>query len=275
METMFDIQEFEDSARQDGGRYWLAHDFMKKLGYESWPAFKNVVNKAIALCVRVGADPMEAIMPISVEEDGKPFTSYRLSRFGCLLVTMQADSKKPDVATAQAALAAVAAALVERYLNTNTLDRLEKREELKLAEQVLSGSAQGAGVQTTEFGIFKNAGFRGMYNMSLEELKAYKGTAQHKGTLYDLMGLTEMAANTFRVTQTSERLKKDRASGIRQAAKIAEEVGREVRGVMVRSGGTRPEDLQIEEDLNSVKKGIRQTNRELAKLDAPAKPKKK
>lgn len=269
MDTMFDIQEFEESARQNGSKYWLAHEFMQRLGYESWHSFKGVVNKAIALCVRIGADPMEAITPHSVTgEDGKAFSTYKLTRFGCLLVTMQADSKKPDVARAQAALAAVAAALVERYLNTNTLDRLEKREELKLAEQLLSGTAQGAGVQSAEFGIFKDAGFRGMYNMSLAELKAYKGAGSHKGTLYDLMGLTEMAANTFRVTQTSERLKRDRAGGLRQAARIAEDVGKEVRGVMTRSSGTRPEDLHLEEDLNLVKKGIRMAGKELAKIDS-------
>lgn len=272
MDNVFDIQEFEGSAHENGSRYWFAHEFMERLGYESWPSFRNVVNKALALCVRIGADPLDAIIAHSVTApDGKPFSTYKLTRFGCLLVTMQADSKKPDVARAQAALAAVAAALVDRYLNTNTLDRLEKREELKLSDQLMSGNAQGAGVQSHEFGIFKDAGFRGMYNMSLADLKVHKGASAHKGTLYDLMGLTEMAANTFRVTQTAERLKRDGASGLRQAANIAETVGREVRQVMIRSSGTRPEDLPIEEDLNAVKRGISQTRREMAKLDKPRK----
>jgi hypothetical protein len=42
---------------------------------------------------------------------------------------------------------------------------------------------------------------------------------------------------------------------------------------MTRSGGTRPEDLQIEEDLNNVKRGIKNTHREMNKLDAPKKVK--
>ncbi len=272
MDTMFDIQEFEDSARQNGSRYWYAHEFMTRLGYETWPSFRSVINKALALCVRIGAEPTDAFTQVTIDgPDGKPFHTYKLSRFGCLLVTMQADAKKPDVALAQAALAGVAAALVERYLNTNTLDRLEKREELKLAEETLGGCAKSAGLQSADYGIFKDAGFRGMYNMSLAELKVRKGAGNHKGTLYDLMGLTEMAANTFRVTQTAERLKRDRAAGLSHAANIAKEVGKEVRSVMVRSSGTRPEDLPIETDLNEVRKGIRQTKREFAKLDAPAK----
>lgn len=268
----FDLKAFEELAKQNGIRYWPAHEFMLRLGYESWPSFKAVVNKAIALCARVGVDSIEAFVPFeATDATGKKFNSYKLTRFGCLLVTMQADAKKTEVAQAQLAMAAVAESLVDRYLNTNALDRLEKREELKLAEHLLNGKAQNAGVQSAEFGIFKSAGFRGMYNMSLDELKAYKGVSNHKGTLYDLMGITEMAANAFRITQTAQRLKHTGAQGLKQASTVAHQVGAEVRGVMTKSGGTRPEDLLIEEDLNHVRRGIKSTQREMNKLDAPAK----
>ena len=268
--TTFDIESFEGIARENGIRYWFAHEFMVKLGYESWASFRGVVNKAVSLCARIGVDAMEAVIPCgAVDGSGKKFNSYKLTRFGCLLVTMQADAKKPEVAQAQVAMAAVAAELVDRYLNTNTLDRLEKREELKLAEQIMAGTAQDAGVQSAEFGIFKSNGFRGMYNMSMDELKAHKGAATHRGTLYDLMGLTEMAANTFRVTQTAERLKHTGATGYKQASKVAEQVGAEVRSVMIKSSGVRPEDLPLEEDVNTVKKGIKSTQRAMVKLDKP------
>ena len=276
--TSFDIAAFEGSARQNGQRYWLANEFMHTLGYESWASFKMVVNKAIGLCSRVGVDVMEAIIPVEMLDDaGKTISTYKLTRFGCLLVTMQADAKKPEVAQAQVALAAVADALVDRYLNSHTLERIERREELKIAENLLSGKAQAAGVQGTEFGIFKSAGFRGMYNMSLDDLKAYKGAAGHKGTLYDLMGITELAANTFRVTQTAERLRHSGASGIKQAASVAHQVGKEVRDVMVKSSGLAPEDLELEEDMNDVQKGIRSAHKEIKRIDSPVgvkKPKK-
>lgn len=266
--TTFDLQGFEGIARENGIRYWYAHEFMGKLGYETWASFRGVVNKAVSLCARIGVDAVEAVIPCeALDSNGKPFNSYKLTRFGCLLITMQADTKKAEVAQAQAAMAAVAAELVSKYLNSNALDRLEKREELKLAEHILSGTAQDAGVQSMEFGIFKSAGFRGMYNMSMDELKAYKGASTHKGTLYDLMGLTEMAANTFRVTQTAERLKHTGARGYKQASKVAEQVGGEVRSVMMRSSGVRPEDLPLEEDVNAVKKGIKSTQRVMIKMD--------
>jgi DNA-damage-inducible protein D len=272
--TTFDLQEFESLAKENGVRHWVAHEFMPRLGYETWKSFRGVINKAVSLCARIGVDSMEAIIPFeATDEKGSPFNSYKLTRFGVLLVTMQADSKKPEVAQAQVILAGVADALVEKYINTHTLERIERREELKIAENLLSGKAQAGGVQSTEFGIFKSAGFRGMYNMSLDELKVYKGAAGHKGTLYDLMGITELAANTFRVTQTAERLKHTSAAGLKQAASVAHQVGAEVRGVMIKSSGARPEDLRIEEDLNSVKKGIKSTQRNMKKVDAKPKVK--
>jgi DNA-damage-inducible protein D len=267
--TTFDIEEFERIAKENGVKFWFAHEFMLKLGYETWSSFKTVVNKAVSLCARIGVDSVEAIIPFEAhDENGKPFNSYKLTRFGCLLVTMQADAKKPGVAQAQVAMAAVAAELVDRYLNSNTLERLERREELKLSENLLSNKAQAAGVQSAEFGIFKSAGFRGMYNMSLDELKVYKHATAHKGTLYDLMGITELAANTFRVTQTAERLKHTNASGVKQASTVAHQVGQEVRTVMIRSSGKRPEDLPLEEDMNNVKRGIKSTHKEIKKIDA-------
>ena len=272
--STFNLQEFESLAKENGMRYWLAHEFMTRLGYESWPSFRSVINKAISLCARIGVDSLEAFIPFEViEENGKTFNSYKLTRFGVLLVTMQADARKPAVAQAQVALASVTDALVDKYMNTHTLERLERREELKIAENLLSGKAHAAGVQSNEFGIFKSAGFRGMYNMSLDALKNHKGASKHKGTLYDLMGITELAANTFRVTQTAERLKHTNASGLKQASTVAHQVGTEVREVMIRSSGTRPEDLPIEEDLNSVKKGIKSTQRGMKKLDVVSKKK--
>jgi len=100
--TKFDVAAFESSARQNGQRYWLAHEFMHTLGYESWSSFKTVVNKAIGLCSRIGVDVMEAIIPTEApDETGKTVSTFKLTRFGCLLVTMQADVKKPEVAQAQ------------------------------------------------------------------------------------------------------------------------------------------------------------------------------
>jgi DNA-damage-inducible protein D len=86
--AMFDIQQFENDAHQNGIRYWLAHEFMDKLGYDSWSSFKTVIQKSMSNCLNLGIDIEEVFIPIELEVGAK---SYRLTRFACFLIAMQAD----------------------------------------------------------------------------------------------------------------------------------------------------------------------------------------
>ena len=266
----FDIQNFEKSAKQNGIRYWWAHEFMVELGYETWSSFNNVINKSIASCARLGLDVSDAFIAHSCIEDGKSFKSYRLTRFACLLITMHADGKKPSVAQAKAALAGIASQLIEAQINQQSVARIETREDLKAAESIMSQAASIAGVENHQFGIFKDAGFRGMYNMSLRDLKQHKGI-DDKATAYDFMGLTELAGNMFRVTQTAERLKTTPNAGINIATQAAKKVGKEVRDMMIKNSGIAPEALPFEENIESLKKQLKNTAKKMNKLDAPKK----
>ncbi len=270
----FDIQHFENAAHQNGIRYWYAHEFMRELGYESWQSFSNVINKAIGSCARLGIDVVDAFVSDTYLLDGKEQRTYRLTRFACLLVTMHADSKKPEVAAAKTALATIADRLIATQIGQNDLGRIETRDDLKAAEMALSGAAKNAGVEVHEFGIFKDSGFRGMYNMSLRDLKAKKGLGE-KEVAYDFMGLTELAGNLFRVTQTAEKLKSMPNAGLRVATTTAKAVGTDVRKMMIQNSGIAPELLPTEKNVNEVKKQLRSTAREIKKLDAKGAAKKK
>lgn len=272
MQLEFNLEAFEDSAHQNGVRYWVAHEFMLSLGYESWTSFQKVINKAMASCAALGVSIPEVFIADTFIEDGKEVNTYRLTRFACFLVTMHANSKKPLVSQAKTVLAAIADALVAQQIQRDALERIEVREELKGGESIMSATAHQAGLKSTEFGIFKDAGFRGMYNLSLQQLIKHKGAAVENGrTLYDFMGKTELAANLFRVTQTAERIKNVGATGVTQLSKTAHEVGKEVRGIMLRSSGVAPESLPLEEDLTKIKGRLKSANKEMKKLDAPPK----
>lgn len=276
MQLEFNIQQFEEAAKQNGVRYWVAHEFMASLGYETWASFQKVINKAMASCAALNVQIQEVFIPDSFIEDGKEVATYRLTRFACFLVTMHADSKKPQVAQAKTVLAAIADALVEQQIQQDALERIEVREELKGGESIMSAIAHQSGLQSTEFGIFKDAGFRGMYNLSLQQLIKRKGAPVEKGrTLYDFMGKTELAANLFRVTQTAERIKNVGAKGVAQLSSTANEVGKEVRGIMLKSSGVAPENLPLEEDLSKVKGRLKSAAKEMKKLDSPKGAKKR
>ena len=267
----FDIVIFECCAKQNGVRYWLAHDLMRELGYETWASFQKVVMKAQASCARLEMDALAEFMSATYldADDGLEKPSIRLTRFACLLVTMHADDRKPQVAAAKVALAALANQVIAARLSHNELGRIETRDDLKSAEIALSSAAQRAGVQSHEQAIFKDAGIRGMYNRSLRELKQMRGLGE-KDTAYDFMGLTELAGNLFRVTQTAEKLRGTPNIGLRNAQNTAKQVGQDVRRMMTQNSGVAPEALPLEQNIKDVKKGLHNTAKEMKKLDTPA-----
>lgn len=261
------LTSFEDGAHENGVAWWSARWLMELLEYATWPSFKNVLTRALSSCMSLGLDVSENFVPYRRERDGRSEEDFRLSRFACFLVANHADGKKPAVQRVKAYLASVAAAAVS--LDPDVLERMREREVLSVGERQMSSAARQVGVRPNELGIFKDAGYRGMYNMSLRQLKVHKGLPlkQQKGTLYDYMGIAELAANSFRVTQTAERLKRYPVDGCKQAETIARGVGSEVRTMMMSNGGTAPEDLALEEHLREGKKVLKAASRQMAKLD--------
>jgi len=263
----FDIEEFENSAEKDVGCYWDAREFMETLEYSGWDSFLAVIRKAMASCTRADLMPEDNfVRQQTILEDGSVQANYKLTRFACLLIAMHADDKKPAVSKAKAALAAIVDAVAS--ISENDLGRLEVRNDLKAAELAMGSAAKDAGVVAGEYGIFKDAGFRGMYNMGLAELRVYKGL-DSKATPYNFMGLTELAGNLFRVTQTAERIKNSDGYGVNHVANTAREVGKEVRDMMIKNSNIAPESLPIERNVDDVKKGIKRASKEMAKIDAP------
>ena len=86
MQYTFDLARFEEAARQNGVRYWIAHEVMTALGYEAWPSFQKVINKAMASCAALNVQIPEVFIPDTFVENGKDVSTFRLTRFACFLV---------------------------------------------------------------------------------------------------------------------------------------------------------------------------------------------
>lgn len=84
--------------------------------------------------------------------------------------------------------------------------------------------------------------------------------------ILDYMGSTELIANLFRISQTEEKLRKDKIKGADNATATHYAVGKEVRTAIEKIGGTMPEDLPTPE------KSIQQIEKEqMARLKKKAK----
>jgi DNA-damage-inducible protein D len=259
---------FEQSAKDNGFTYWLAHDLMAKLGYQTYDSFMRVINKAIASCAQLNisvADNFEAT--VFTNKEGETISSFKLTRFACFLVIMHADAKKPEVQQHKVFFAALAESLLKTKLGQDALERIELREELADGEKGLSSVAKEAGL--LNYAFFKDAGYRGMYNMRLSELLHFKGL-KRGDKLYDRLGKTELAAHWFRVTQTAEKIRSTGVRGQDALERTAHAVGRQVRDTMVANSGTPPELLRVDEHINQVKRKLKTTHKELKRLDKHA-----
>jgi DNA-damage-inducible protein D len=259
-----EYENFEDYGQTNGCRTWFARDLMNMLGYENFTSFENAINKAIQACTTLKIAVLDNFTQIERDVEGKTLRDYKLSRFACYLTAMNGDVKKPQVAKAQAYFASMAETVRKHLQNSENVERLLIRGDVSERERSLSGVAKMAGVQY--YGLFQNEGYRGMYNMNLRSLKEHKGVSQ-ADCLLDFMGKEELAANLFRITQTEAKIKSERVRGQVALENTAFAVGQKVRRTMREISGTCPENLPVTEDIELVKRGLKQTQKVFAKID--------
>ena len=133
---------------------------------------------------------------------------------------------------------------------------------ISLLNEKLFEVAKRAGV--TKFGLFNDAGYKGLYSMPLSDIEYKKGIK--KGELLDKAGSTELAANLFRITQTNEKIKKDVIFGGDAASRTHFMVGGKVRQTIKDIGGVLPEQLPPEKHIKEIKKEIKKIKNEEKKI---------
>jgi DNA-damage-inducible protein D len=251
LDSVIKALEEKKSLAPNGEDYWMARDIQSILGYEaSWENFEGVIERSKMACESAGFrvtyhfhDTMKVI------SGGKGAKLKRadcyLTRYACYLIAMNGDSRKGEIATAQAYFAAQ----TRRQELRDQAKRIALRDRVRRGNTVLAGTAKNAGVQ--RFGLFTNAGYVGLYGMGLKDIKHRKRIAQSEDLL-DRAGHAELAANEFRITQTQQKLERERVHGESVAIATHRTVGAQVRDAIKRIGGTMPENLPVEEPIGKV-----------------------
>ncbi|HEY4879932.1 MAG TPA: DNA damage-inducible protein D [Candidatus Acidoferrales bacterium] len=249
-----------DSLRnehENGSHFWMARGLMTVLGYSTWENFKNAIGRAKMSCESTGVDPnnhfRDTTKMIVVGKGAEvPREDCYLSKYACYLVAMNGDPSKPAIGAAQAYFV-VQTAKQERLDDLVEAEkRIELRDRVADHNKQLNAAAKDAGVPSGKFGLFHDAGYRGLYEMSYQEIKAKKGIAA-SDTVLDCAGRVELAANEFRITQTEQKLRVKNVKGQNLAISTHLEVGKEVRATIKRIGGPMPEDLPAEPHIRKLK----------------------
>ena len=261
---------------QHGAEYWTARELQPHLGYGQWRGFENAIKKAATSCEQSGNDPAHhfarAGKMIELGKGGvREVVDYHLSRFACYLIAQNGDPRKPEIAYAQKYFAIQTRRQELSDALAADLERLELRKQTSEEFKALSGAARDAGVQDRRFGVFHDAGYKGLYGgLGKEDIKARKRIPA-KEQLMDRMDSTELAANQFRMTQTRDKLAREGVRDQEQAIHTHSQVGREVRDAIKRIGGTLPENIPPAEHIKQVAKRIASTPPRLQLEDKEAK----
>ena len=254
-----------------GAEFWSARDLQPLLGYSQWRRFDTAVKRAMSSCEESGNQSVNHFAGT-----GKPILGgngavqivddYHLSRFACYLIAINGDPRKPEIALAQQYFVVQTRRQeLDDQLSADR-ERLEMRKQTAEEFKALSSAAKLAGVQSRMFGVFHDAGYKGLYGgMGKEQIKKRKGIPA-KEQLLDRMNATELAANQFRMTQARDKLAREGVRTEQQAIRTHEVVGKEVRDAIRRIGGTLPENIPPAEHIKQVEKRVKGAKPKL-KLD--------
>jgi DNA-damage-inducible protein D len=241
----------------NGSEFWDARTLYRVLGYSDWTNFKAVIQKAIIACGNSGVFSSNHFRDFTdMIEAGKgakrEIENWYLSRYACYLIAMNGDSEKPEIATAQTYFAAQTLRSEAEQALTEEQRRLLLRDRVKGANKKLSGAAKDAGVRSQNFGIFQDAGYKGLYGgKGVQEIKRVKGISNSEDLL-DCIGRSELAMNEFRITQTEEKLRAESIKGEQRAIDTHHEVGKKVRDAIRKIGGKLPENHAAEPSVKKL-----------------------
>ena len=259
-------KNFEEIKKIDenGIEYWEARELMPLLGYFKWSNFEKVViKKAKTACKKskqtidyhfADVGKMIKIAVGTSRETTRKIQDYKLSRYACYLIAQNGDPQKQEIANAQTYFAVQTRRQEVFQQLEKSEQRLSLRGKVKTHNKELNTTAYRAGVKN--FGKFNNAGYLGLYGMNAKSVQKKKRIGSD--SVLDRAGATELAANLFRITQTDEKLKKEKIKGEGKATFTHIVVGQKVRKSIKDIGGTMPENLSPEPHIKQLEKQKRQ-----------------
>ena len=255
---------FEDIKHidEEGNEYWLARELQSTLGYHQWRSINDLIVRAKVACKesKYNVDDHFAVQRKMIKlakGAARKVIDYKLSRYACYLIVMNGNPKKEIIALGQTyfAIQTRKQELSEKEYSMLTEDekRFYQRNLTRKGNYSLNIVARNVGVRN--FDKFHNAGYKGLYNGETANDIAKRKKLRYREDILDNMGSEELAANLFRITQTESKLKRDNISSENDANETHYNIGKNIREVIAKNGGTMPENLPTpEKSLKELEK---------------------
>ena len=258
-ENVFESIKHVDANERE---YWSARELAKVLKYIEWRKFEGVIQKAKIACEgsfnQTFDHFVDSAKMVELGSGSKrKLQDYHLSRYACYLIVQNADSRKKEVALGQTYFAIQTRKQEISSKNYEDMTEIEKRfykrEQTKRKNLILNKAARDAGVKN--FDQFHNAGYKGLYNGETAGDIAKRKGLRYREDILDNMCSDELAANEFRISLASQKLKNENIEGEEKANQAHFEVGSIVRKAIIDAGGTLPEKFPTpKKSLKELKK---------------------
>ena len=255
--------EYIKHVDENGIEFWYARELMPILQYSNWQNFEKIINKAKISCENSDISILDHFTDVnkmvSIGSGAyREQIDYKLTRYACYLIAQNGDSRKKVIALAQTYFAVQTRKQEtnEKEYNSLTEDekRLYQRNLTKKGNYSLNQTAKNAGVKN--FDKFHNYGYKGLYNGETADDIAKRKGLRYREDILDNMGSDELIANLFRISQTEQKLKKDNIQTEKEANRTHYNIGKNIREVIAKNGGTMPEELP------TPKKSLKQLEKE-------------
>ena len=261
-------KRFEEIKHTDetGMEFWYARELMPILQYSNWQNFEKIINKAKTSCENSKINVLDHFTDINkMVQIGsgaeRKQQDYKLTRYAGYLIAQNGDSRKEVIALAQTYFAIQTRrqeiSEKEYYELTEDEKRFYQRDLTRKGNYSLNQAAKRAGVKN--FDIFHNAGYIGLYNGETADDIAKRKGLRYREDILDNMGSDELIANLFRISQTEQKLRRDKTDSEKEANKSHYIIGKNIREVIAKNGGIMPEGLPTpEKSLKQLEKENKQ-----------------
>jgi DNA-damage-inducible protein D len=258
---------------------WSARELQTLFNYSEWRNFLKVIDKAKEACKNSGSKVADHFVDINKmvtigSGSSRSLDDVALTRYACYLIAQNGDPLKDEIAFAQTYFAVQTRKqeLIEQRLLE--IERVTAREKLSKSEQKLSGIIFDRGVDEKGFAIIRSKGDRALFGgFSTQDMKKKLAVPDTK-PLADFLPTLIIKAKDFATELTSHNVIEKELKGTNPISDEHVENNKAVRKMLVQRG-VHPEALPAAEDVNSVKKRLRNEDRRFLKEEKTRSKKKK
>lgn len=258
---------FDDYAHEeDGVEFWHARDLMQPLGYSRWENFNEAIKRAMVSCennkVPVDSQFREVTKLVKSGVASVPRKDYKLTRYACYLIAMNGDTRKQEIAFAQAYFAVQTRTQELIGQKMAEIQRVQSRRALAESEKQLSAVVYERGMSDRGFGMMRSKGDEALFGgHSTADMKKRLGVSKSK-PLADKLADVAVNAKALANSMTSFNVQDKGLHG--DVPIINEHVGnnQSVRSTLLERGIV-PENLPPAEDTKKLERRLKADERKL------------